>query len=170
MIDSVLSVMPGSEGRNPFLGDPSSAHPLRTRAAARPRSTSRRPRDERVPMDGDRTFQTFRHNQCGQFRQDQRPAPSPYRDWAPETPNEPAPALLNAGRDRLQDAQERPAGDVVHPGGPWVVPAGPTPARRTSEGQWKESPQAHEPPAFGLSIVKPCFSIVSAKSMVAPAR
>src|ERR1700730_19377955 len=36
--------------------------------------------------------------------------------------------------------------------------------------QWKESPQAQEPVAFGLSIVKPCFSIVSTKSMVAPIR
>ena len=31
--------------------------------------------------------------------------------------------------------------------------------------QWKESPQAHEPVAFGLSIVKPCFSMVSTKSI-----
>lgn len=37
-------------------------------------------------------------------------------------------------------------------------------------GQLKESPQAQEPVAFGLSIVKPCFSIVSTKSMVAPPR
>ncbi len=36
--------------------------------------------------------------------------------------------------------------------------------------QWKESPQAQEPAAFGLSIVKPCFSIVSTKSIVAPPR
>ena len=36
--------------------------------------------------------------------------------------------------------------------------------------QWKESPQAHDPLAFGLSIVKPCFSIVSTKSIVAPLR
>ena len=36
--------------------------------------------------------------------------------------------------------------------------------------QWNESPQAQEPPALGLSIWKPCFSIVSAKSTVAPAR
>ena len=32
------------------------------------------------------------------------------------------------------------------------------------------SPQAQEPPAFGLSIVKPCFSMVSTKSIVAPPR
>ena len=36
--------------------------------------------------------------------------------------------------------------------------------------QWKESPQAQEPVAFGLSIVKPCFSIESTKSMLAPLR
>ena len=34
--------------------------------------------------------------------------------------------------------------------------------------QLNESPQAQEPPAFGLSIVKPCFSMVSTKSIVAP--
>jgi hypothetical protein len=36
--------------------------------------------------------------------------------------------------------------------------------------QLKESPQAQEPVAFGLSIVKPCFSIVSTKSITAPPR
>jgi hypothetical protein len=36
--------------------------------------------------------------------------------------------------------------------------------------QWKLSPQAHEPVALGLSMVKPCFSMVSTKSMVAPIR
>ena len=36
--------------------------------------------------------------------------------------------------------------------------------------QWKESPQAQEPVAFGLSIVKPCFSIESTKSICAPLR
>src|SRR6202035_4524933 len=36
--------------------------------------------------------------------------------------------------------------------------------------QWNESPQAQEPVAFGLSIVKPCFSMVSTKSIVAPMR
>ena len=34
----------------------------------------------------------------------------------------------------------------------------------------KDSPQAQVPVAFGLSMVKPCFSIESAKSMAAPAR
>jgi hypothetical protein len=33
--------------------------------------------------------------------------------------------------------------------------------------QWNESPQAQEPDALGFSIVKPCFSIVSTKSLVA---
>ena len=36
--------------------------------------------------------------------------------------------------------------------------------------QWKLSPQAQEPVAFGLSMVKPCFSMVSTKSIVAPIR
>src|SRR3546814_11956999 len=36
--------------------------------------------------------------------------------------------------------------------------------------QWKESPQAPEPPALGLSMVKPCLSMLSATSIVAPAR
>ena len=35
-------------------------------------------------------------------------------------------------------------------------------------GQLNESPQAHEPVALGLSMVKPCFSMVSTKSMDAP--
>ncbi len=36
--------------------------------------------------------------------------------------------------------------------------------------QWKLSPQAQEPVALGLSIVKPCFSIESTKSIIAPLR
>ena len=36
--------------------------------------------------------------------------------------------------------------------------------------QLKLSPQAQELPALGLSIVKPCFSMVSTKSIVAPSR
>jgi hypothetical protein len=53
------------------------------------------------------------------------------------------------------------------------TPRGPVPvARALSEGvrQLKLSPQAQELPAFGLSMVKPCFSMVSAKSIVAPSR
>ena len=38
------------------------------------------------------------------------------------------------------------------------------------EPQWKLSPHAQLPPAFGLSIVKPCFWIVSSKSIEAPSR
>ena len=38
------------------------------------------------------------------------------------------------------------------------------------EDQLKLSPQAQELPALGLSMVKPCFSMVSAKSIVAPSR
>ena len=34
--------------------------------------------------------------------------------------------------------------------------------------QLKLSPQAQEPVAFGLSMVKPCFSMVSTKSIEAP--
>ena len=43
---------------------------------------------------------------------------------------------------------------------------------RRCEGvdQLKESPHAHEPVALGLSMVKPCFSMVSTKSMTAPPR
>ena len=38
------------------------------------------------------------------------------------------------------------------------------------DAQWNESPQAQEPVALGLSIVKPCFWMVSSKSIVAPSR
>src|SRR5262249_13079204 len=44
----------------------------------------------------------------------------------------------------------------------------PEPLRRRHLAQLKESPQAQDPVAFGLSIVKPCFSMVSTKSIVAP--
>ncbi len=59
------------------------------------------------------------------------------------------------------------------PGPPLAAPRGPSRSARVSAlggRQLKESPQAQEPDAFGLSIVKPCFSIVSTKSMVAPVR
>lgn len=36
--------------------------------------------------------------------------------------------------------------------------------------QWKLSPHAQLPCAFGLSMVKPCFWMVSSKSIVAPSR
>jgi len=38
------------------------------------------------------------------------------------------------------------------------------------QAQWKESPQAQDPVALGLSMVKPCFSMVSTKSIRAPLR
>jgi hypothetical protein len=44
------------------------------------------------------------------------------------------------------------------------------PEDRSVIAQLNESPQAQELPALGLSIVKPCFSMVSAKSIVAPSR
>ncbi len=47
----------------------------------------------------------------------------------------------------------------------WLRPAGSQLVR-----QLNESPQAQEPPALGLSIVKPCFSMVSRKSITAPCR
>src|SRR6476619_2295287 len=50
---------------------------------------------------------------------------------------------------------------------PWR--SGPT-RQFVGAAQLKESPQAQLLPALGLSMVKPCFSIVSAKSIVAPSR
>ena len=49
---------------------------------------------------------------------------------------------------------------------------GPVRVVRAAHGrdQENESPQAQDEPALGLSIVKPCFSMVSAKSIVAPSR
>jgi hypothetical protein len=77
--------------------------------------------------------------------------------------------------------RERPADDVAP--APWAgagatggdgarSPAAQEAARWDAQGtaQWNESPQAQDPPALGLSMVKPCFSMVSAKSIVAPAR
>ena len=42
--------------------------------------------------------------------------------------------------------------------------------RSLRSAQLNESPQAQELPALGLSMVKPCFSMVSAKSIDAPPR
>ncbi|MFC5041295.1 hypothetical protein [Ornithinimicrobium kibberense] len=59
---------------------------------------------------------------------------------------------------------------------PSVPPARRTPPSRPGRGrvgrrrQLKLSPQAQELPALGLSMVKPCFSMVSAKSIDAPSR
>ena len=55
-------------------------------------------------------------------------------------------------------------------GGADEVSSAPPSAFVQALGQWKESPQAQEPPALGLSMVKPCFSMVSTKSIVAPLR
>ena len=63
--------------------------------------------------------------------------------------------------DMHDGVTSRPGTRPVRPGG---LRAG---AGRT---QLKESPQAQLLPALGLSMVKPCFSIVSAKSIVAPSR
>ena len=52
--------------------------------------------------------------------------------------------------------------------GPPPVVAGPSSG--VGAAQLKESPQAQELPALGLSMVNPCFSIVSEKSIVAPSR
>ena len=70
------------------------------------------------------------------------------RGTEPDAPRPAAPAAQGAGR--------------VGPGRP----------RRCAglDGQLKQSPQAQELPALGLSMVKPCFSMVSAKSIVAPSR
>ncbi len=68
------------------------------------------------------------------------------------------------GRQRAPDADQ-----VLAVGGA-SEGSGELRRRRGGGAQWKESPQAQEPPALGLSIWKPCFSMVSAKSTVAPAR
>ena len=76
------------------------------------------------------------------------------------------PATTEGVAVRLTGAPRERAGDDDGPGTARV----PGPSSRGRAGQLKEPPQAQELPAFGLSIVKPCFSIVSAKSMVAPSR
>lgn len=53
--------------------------------------------------------------------------------------------------------------------GPTLNRAGPAMKARGAT-QPKESPQAQELPALGLSMVNPCFSMESAKSIVAPSR
>ena len=67
-------------------------------------------------------------------------------------------------RSRPRDAR-RPA--PLQCRGPAVAVRVPGVSRR-ADGQLKLSPQAQELPALGLSMVKPCFSMVSAKSIVAP--
>ncbi|WP_255372094.1 sulfurtransferase TusA family protein [Cellulosimicrobium sp. CUA-896] len=72
-----------------------------------------------------------------------------------------------------------PVRDRGTPSGPWHddAPGTTRPGRRAATGprgartgQLKEPPHAQALPALGLSIVKPCFSMVSAKSIVAPSR
>ena len=66
-----------------------------------------------------------------------------------------------------QPTPDMHVGVTSRPGTPAdVTPTG----AGVSRDQLKLSPQAHELPALGLSIVKPCFSMVSAKSIVAPRR
>ena len=63
-----------------------------------------------------------------------------------------------------------PRSPGTHTGPDRARRAGPELDVSASVRQWNESPQAQDPPAFGLSIVKPCFSIVSTKSIEAPPR
>jgi hypothetical protein len=80
-----------------------------------------------------------------------------------------APLLAGTLRAPRQDSlvtnDTTPGSHLGRPG--VVVRSGGTAVSGT---QLKESPQAQEPVAFGLSIVKPCFSIVSTKSITAPPR
>jgi hypothetical protein len=69
------------------------------------------------------------------------------------------PRLRNERRDGACRNQDSKSGGT-----------GPVPPLLAVLDQWKLSPHAHEPVALGLSIVKPCFSIVSTKSIVAPLR
>ena len=57
-----------------------------------------------------------------------------------------------------------------HDEGPQPVGGGLRRRCGSRRDQWNESPHAHEPVALGLSIVKPCFSMVSTKSIIAPLR
>src|SRR5699024_12109121 len=71
---------------------------------------------------------------------------------------------------REPDQAGHPRTALVHD----TVRVGAVPARRPPSqrlygaAQWNESPQAQLPPAFGFSIVKPCFSMLSTKSIEAP--
>ncbi len=67
--------------------------------------------------------------------------------------------------DRRRTAGRRAAAQPGQRGAGLLLPAA---DGRSVLNQLNESPQAHEPVAFGLSIVKPCFSMVSTKSMTAP--
>lgn len=84
----------------------------------------------------------------------------PGKDYLPIAPQNATPARAPNGKGRRG----------MMPGRPWHGSAGRRGRPVTADDQLKESPQAQEPEALGLSIVKPCFSIESTKSMVAPVR
>lgn len=70
-----------------------------------------------------------------------------------------APQLLST------DTQILVCSYVLHTSGMyWGPPLG----RCCARDQLNESPQAQEPPAFGLSMVNPCLSMASTKSIEAP--
>ena len=72
---------------------------------------------------------------------------------------------------RTQPPPERAGtgcGSATGPGRPGPGVFVPAARGRPVLDQLNESPHAHEPVALGLSIVKPCFSMVSTKSIVAP--
>ncbi|CCH69796.1 hypothetical protein BN10_360003 [Phycicoccus elongatus Lp2] len=78
-------------------------------------------------------------------------------------------ARLRPGRPSV--ASLHPEGELTAYAKKEVSPAwGETSFFRMPWAQLKLSPQAQLLPAFGLSMVKPCFSIVSEKSMDAPSR
>jgi hypothetical protein len=63
--------------------------------------------------------------------------------------------------DRVSQPAQQPS--VISPEGVGVSrgPLGEGARRQRRSRQWNESPQAQDPVAFGLSMVKPCFSMVS---------
>src|SRR5690606_36532966 len=81
-------------------------------------------------------------------------------------------AVRRAAGHAAARTQRRPASGGYDNGAATAERSGPTSARLSPrhQDQWNESPQAQLPVAFGLSIVKPCLSIVSAKSITAPLR
>ena len=80
------------------------------------------------------------------------------------------------GRDGPGDGDLHDDEPTPRAGAPTDAPGRREGPRRSGAGplgvlrQLKLSPQAQELPALGLSMVKPCFSMVSAKSIVAPSR
>ena len=84
------------------------------------------------------------------------------------------PAEVGKRESRVSDAAARIAHALhLHRDGPVRNDEGPQPTGwgpSSRVDQWNESPHAQEPVALGLSIVKPCFSMVSTKSISAPLR